>query len=213
METERTTTQFASTLIASTTRRGALCFLAGLAMAGSGLAVLSGTDADAKNKKKGKKNNGKGKGTCDRRKPLARLKVSHDGSVVHTPKLENGRRYRLRVSESVVGTAPLFPQVGVDAGYLFRQDGGDTIAKDSAEGLDFGLWIDDEAVAWGGYNGKHVYERVVKGEGEKLALHLVTEPESGLSQGAGGQVSAQRIISTPVDFEFAGSLTVEVFCD
>ena len=205
--------QTASTMTAATSRRGAIRFLAGLALAGSGLATLDPQASVARNKKNKRRGKNGGKATCDGRKPLARVKVSSDGSSVQTPRLENGRRYRLRVTGSVTGTAPLFPEIGVDAGYLFREDGGDTIAKDSADGLDFGLWIDDEPVAWGGYNANHVYERRVQGEGQKLALLLVTESESELSQGASGQLSVRRLISTPVDFDFSGDLTVEIFCD
>jgi hypothetical protein len=204
------TIQTTSTLNASTSRRESLRFLAALALTGSGLAGLAAVDADAKKNKNGKKRR---KSTCDGRKPLARVKVSHDGSTAHTPKLENGRRYRLRVSGSVTGTAPLFPEIGVDAGYLFREDGGDTIAKDTADGLDFGLRIDGEPVPWGGYTSNHVYERRVQGAGGKLALRLVTESESQFSNSAQGQLSVRRLVETPVDFDFSGELTVEIFCD
>ena len=200
--------QFASTP-ATLTCRSSLRLMASLALAGFGLVTPSAAGADARNKKKGKK---RGEATCNGRKPLARVKVSHDGSIAHTPKLENGRRYRLRVSGSATGTAPLFPEIGVDAGYLFREDGGDTIAKDSADGLDYGLRIDDEPVPWGGYTSNHVYERRVQGAGGKLALRLVTESESQFGNSAQGQSSVRRLVETPADFNFSGELTVEIFC-
>ena len=200
--------QFA-TVPVTLTRRSSLRLLAGLALASSGLITLSASDADARNEK----GNKRGKTSCDGRKPLGRVKVSHDGSIAHTPKLENGRRYQLRVSGSVTGTAPLFPEIGVDAGYLFREDGGDTIAKDTADGLVFGLRIDDAPISWGGYASNHVYERRVQGAGGKLALRLVTESESQLNTAAQGQPSVRRLVETPVDFDFSGELTVEIYCD
>jgi hypothetical protein len=213
METERPT-QIASMLTDTTSRRGALHFLAGLALAGIGRATLGSTDVDAKNKKKGKgKGKKRDKKTCNRRKPLARLKVSHDGSIVRTPTLENGRRYWLRVSDHVTGTAPLLSPVGIDAGYVFRQGDGEATAKDNWNGVDYGLSVDGEAANWGDYQSNHVYGQKVEGQGQKLALRLVTEPESGFNQSADGDLAAQRIISTPIDLELSGALTVEIFCD
>jgi hypothetical protein len=208
------TTPIASTLADSTTRRGALRFLTGLAMAGSGLSALGAADAGARNKKKNKRKGKKGnKGFCgDKRR--ARVQVPHDGTVVYTEKLEAGKRYTLHVSGHVTGTAPLLVNpVGIDAGHIFRQEDGSTTTHDSINGIDYGLAVDGAAAAWGDYASNHVYERKVVGEGKKLALHLVTEAESSFNNSAQGQLSARRLISTPIELNLSGSLTVEVLCD
>ena len=207
------TTQTESMLTGSTTRRGALRFLAGIAMTGSGLAALGSADADAKNKKNKRKGKKGGKGICGDKK-RARVQVPHDGTVVYTEKLEAGKRYRLRVSDFVTATAPLRPDpVGIDAGYVFRQDGGSVTASDSANGVDYGLSVDGESASWGGYTSNHVYERKVVGQGKKLALRLITEPENSFSNSAQDQLSARRLTETPIEYELSGSLTVEILCD
>lgn len=205
MKSERTT-GIASPSTASSTRRGALRFLAGLALSGSGLAALGGAETGAKKKRKG---NGKkeGHGHCGRDRRLARVIVPHDGSVVHTPVLENGRRYRLRVSDYASGTS-VFTAIGIDAGYIFRRDG-EPPALDSYGDVDMGLSVDGAAADWGAYAANHVYEKNVVGQGERLALRLVTRPdEAGLSQGT------QRRVITEIDYDFglSGSLKVEILC-
>ncbi len=202
-----------STLTQSTTRRGALHFLAGLALASSALTGLGSDDTDAKNKKNKRKGKKGGKGICGD-KQYARVRVPHDGAIVYTEKLEAGKRYTLRVSGHVTGAAPLLVNpIGFDAGHIFRQVDGSTTADDSKNGIDFGLSVDGAAAAWGDYASNHVYERKVVGEGKKLALHLVTKAESSLNPSAQGQLSVRRIISTPIELDLSGSLTAEVLCD
>lgn len=206
------TIQPASTQTASTSRRGALRLLAGLALAGSGLAALdtAGADAKSKNKKKGKK---RGKGICGDKRH-ARVRVPHDGSVVHTETLEGGKHYRLRVSGHVTGSAPLLVNpVGIDAGHIFRQGDGSTTTYDNINGVDYGLSVDGAAASWGDYASNHVYERKVVGEGKKLALRFIAEPESSFGNSAQGQPSTRRLVETPIELELSGSLTVEIFCD
>lgn len=204
-------TQVATMLTDTTTRRGAFRFLAGVAMASSGFAALGIADADAKKRKrKGKKQDN---GICGRGK-RARVRVPHDGKIVHTPTLENGRRYRPRVAGVVTGSSSLLTSVGIDAGYIFRPGGDPNLAQDVYGDVDFGLSVDGVAAAWGDHASNHVYERDVVGQGKKLALRLVTEPESGLNQLGQSELAAQRIIANPdLDFTFSGSLTVEILCD
>lgn len=203
------TTETASVLTGSTTRRGALRLLAGLALTGSGLAAFGSTDASAKKKSKRK---GK-KGICGDKRH-ARVRVPHDGSVVHTETLQAGKRYRLRVSGHVTGSAPLLVNpVGIDAGHIFRQGDGSTTTYDSINGVDYGLSVDGAAASWGDYASNHVYERKVVGQGKKLALRLVTEPESSFGNSAQGQLSTRRLVETPIELELSGSLTVEISCD
>ena len=200
-------TDIATLLTASSTRRGALRFLAGIALSGAGLAALGGEETGAKKKRKGRdKNNGQGR--CGRDRRLARVNVPHDGSIVHTPVLEHGRQYRLRVSGFASGSSFLTP-IGIDAGYIFAQGGNPELAKDVYGDADMGLSVDGAAAKWGPYAANHVYEKNVVGQGERLALRLVSRPdEAGLSQG-----TAARIISE-IDYEFglSGSLKVEILC-
>lgn len=208
MDSERTT-GITSLLTVSSTRRGALRFLAGIALSGTALAAIGGEEVDARKKRKGrdKDKDNKGQGRCGRDRRLAKLNVPHDGSIVYTPVLENGRRYRLRVSGFASGTS-FFTPIGIDAGYIFRRDG-QPPALDSYGDVDMGLSVDGAAASWGAYAANHVYEKNVVGQGERLALRLVTRPdEAALSQG-----TARRII-TELDYEFglSGSLEVEILC-
>ena len=206
------TTKMAPVQTATTTRRGALRLLAGLAVASTGLAALSTAESNAKKKKsrKGKKG---GNGICGDKRH-ARVRVPHDGSVVYTERLENGKRYRLRVTDHVTADYPLLTDpMGIDAGHIFRQEDGPTTAYDSPNGVDYGLSVDGRSASWGDYASNHVYERNVVGQGQKLALRLVTGPESALNPSSQGQLSARRLISTPIELELSGSLSVEILCD
>jgi hypothetical protein len=206
------TTDTASSLTEATTRRGALRFLAAVAMAGAARAAFAAPHADAK-KKHGKNKKGKkpGNGLCGRDRKLAALKVRYDGSLVLTPALEEGRSYRLRVSGVIEGTTALQTPVGVDAGYIFANKGAQLIARDSYAEVNIGLSVDGGAASWGDYAADHVYERAIQGQGQRLALRVVTKPESALSQGT-EQVTAQRIISVDPELNLSGELTVEVLC-
>lgn len=198
------TIQPASTLTASTSRRGALRLLAGLALAGSGLAALNAADADAKSKNKNKR---KGKKETKRSN---RVRVPHDGTIVYTEKLEAGKRYRLRVSGFLRGSGPLLPSAGVDAGYIFRPDGDPSLARDVYAGIDFGLSVDGAAADWGPHRTDHVYTREVVGAGERLALRMITASEESLSQSAENEPSTRRVIEINPNLTVSGSLTVEV---
>jgi hypothetical protein len=200
--------------ITSTTRRGALRFFAGLAMAGSGFASLGSADADARNKKNKRKNKGKkgGMGICGDKRH-ARVRVPHDGSVVYTEKLEAGKRYRLRVSGYASGYGPLLPSAGVDAGYLFRPDGDPSLARDAYAGIDFGLSVDGAPANWGTHQTDHVYTREIVGDGRKLALRMVTKVEETLTPTNQSQPSTRREIEINPLLTLSGSLTVEILCD
>jgi hypothetical protein len=205
---EPNATRIASTLTETTTRRGALRFLAAT-MSSTSLATLGIASSDAKkrrkNKKKGKKQNAKQ--TCGRDGRLARISVPHDGAVVYTPELNQGQRYRLRVSDYVVGTGNLLTAVGIDAGYIYRPGGDPNLARDTYGGVDFGLSVDGAPASWGPFASDHIYEREVQGNGQRLALRLISEPETN-------QAVAQRIIAEEPDLNLTleGFLTVEVLC-
>lgn len=203
----------ASTLTGPSTRRGALRFLTGIALVGSGLATLGSADADARNKKKNtRKSKKNGKGICGDKRH-ARVRVPHDGTVVFTEKLEAGKRYRLRVSGYVSGFGPLLPSVGVDAGFIFRPDGDPSLARDIYAGIDFGLTVDGVAANWGAHQTDHVYVREVVGGGKKLALRVITKSEESLSQSSQSEPSARRVIEVNPVLTLSGSLTVEILCD
>jgi hypothetical protein len=211
METERTT-QTASTSAGSLSRRAVLRALAGFALTGTGTAIFHGA-VGAKKKRKGKdkdkdKGTKGGNGRCGRKRRLARLQVPHDGTIVHTPVLESGRRYRLRVSGYVSGSTLLTP-IGIDAGFLFRRDGQLGPTFDTYGDADMGLSVDGAAAHWGDYEADHVYQREVVGQGERLALRLVSRPdEPSFNQG-----TARRLITVfDYDFDLSGTLTVEVLC-
>ena len=183
------TAEIAATLTDAMTRRGALRFLAAAVMGSAGIAALGGVSGEAK-KKRGKKGKKPGNGLCGRDRKLAELKVLSDGSIVQTPVLEPGRSYRLRVSGAVTGTTSLQAPVGIDAGYIFTNGGPQFIAHDVFAEVNYGLAVDGAAASWGDYAANHVYERVVEGNGERLALRLVTGPESALPQST-GQMTAR----------------------
>jgi hypothetical protein len=207
MKRERST-RIASMLTQTTTRRGALRFLAAAALGSAGLTVLDAADADARKKRRRKRK--KRQGGCQRGKPLAQVSVPHDGTTVHTPALEQGRRYRLRVSGVVSGHSLLTP-IGVDAGYLFRAQSDQLVAHDVLNDIDYGLSVDGAAADWGDYASGHVYEREVLGQDQALALRLVTTANE-LNQGT-GQMIAQRIITNPnPDLNLSGTLKVEILC-
>jgi hypothetical protein len=184
-------------------------------MGGVGYAAVATPDADAKNKRKKRGKKGKntqpGDGQCGRDRKLAELQVPHDGSVVQTRVLAQGRSYRLRISGVIEGTTALQTPVGVDAGYIFGNSGQQFIARDLYGEVNIGLSVDGAPASWGDYASDHVYERVVEGEGKRLALRVVTEPEPELSQGT-GQMTARRIITTDLELNLSGELTVEVLC-
>ena len=194
----------------STTRRGALRFLAGLAMAGSGLTALGSADSNARNKKSSRKKKS-GKGICGDKRH-ARVHVPHDGPGVYTKTLEAGKQYRLRASGYVSGYGPLLPSAGVDAGYLFRPDGDPSLARDVYAGIDFGLSIDGAAATWGAHQTDHVYTREIVGEGQELALRMITKAEESLTPTNQGQPSTRREIEINPLLTLSGSLTVEILC-
>jgi len=209
------TNQVAAILTGATTRRGALRLLAAAAMTGAGSAAFGATTIEAKKPKdKGKdknKDKGKqhGKSGCGRGRALDRVKVPHDGTTVQTAKLEAGKSYRIRVSGQVTGTTSLLTPIAIDAGYIYRPGGDPSLALDIYGDADMGLSVDGAAASWGDYAANHIYEREIVGQGQRLALRLVTKPDDALQTHA-----ATRRIITVFDYNFvlSGSLTVEVLC-
>jgi len=207
------TIQTASSLTAATNRRGTFRLLAGLALATSGLTNLGSADAGARNKKKNKRKGKKGgKGICGDKRH-ARVRVPHDGTIVYTEKLEAGKRYRLRVSGYLNGYAPLLPSVGVDAGYIFKPNGDPSLARDVYADIDFGLSVDGTAANWGAHQTDHIYSREIVGQGQKLALRMITKAEDGMNQSSQNEPSARREIEVNPVLTLSGSLTVEILCD
>jgi hypothetical protein len=204
-------------LTGATTRRGALRFLAAAAITGAGSAAFGAASIEAKKPKrngKGKeksKDKGKphGKSGCGQGRALDRVKVPHDGTTVQTAELEAGKSYRIRVSGQVTGTTSLLAPIAIDAGYIYRPGSDPSPTLDIYGDADMGLSVDGAAASWGDYAADHVYEREIVGQGQRLALRLITKPDDALQTHA----ATGRIIRVfDYNFVLSGSLSVEVLC-
>jgi hypothetical protein len=114
------------------------------------------------------------------------VSVPATGAAVSTPVLRAGQRYRLRASGFWVTNA----QYGNDAAaaYPFADP---TKPETSYQGVRLGLSVDGGSPdLWGNYNGGHVYEREVVGQGLALSMRY----------------------TDPIPSDNSGSLTVEIFC-
>lgn len=194
----------------SITRRGALRFLAAAVVGGAGIAGPGSSAIDAKRKRrKHRKGGGSSKAICGRGGHAVKLELPNDGTVVETPVLAAGHSYRLRVSGVVTGVTSTQAEVGIDAGYRFANRANSIAFTDSFGDLDYGVSVDGGPANWGDFTTTHVYERVVNGNGAKLALRFTALPAP-----AAAKRGLRRIITEDPDLDLTldGELTVEIHC-
>jgi hypothetical protein len=154
--------------------------------AAGGLSIAAG-QAEAGKKEKRKNKIKKRKDQCKPGTRLASIEVPADGSSVSTPRLEDGREYRLLA----VGSWRTNDRDRNDAyAAYFPLSRFDPILEFA--GVRVGLAVDDGSPdIWGDYNPNHLYEIWVTGKGDGLSLHY----------------------TDPAPADNSGTLLVEVYCE
>lgn len=156
-----------------TTRRGVLRLVssaAAVAAVGTLGAFGLGEPAEARRRKRKRKKN---RNVCPAGKVVAQLQVSGNGTIIETPALIQGQKYRVQAS----GSAALSNVYGFDAEYIFA-NADPSKGTDADSGIDAGLSIDDptadndKSPKWGAYNPNHVYETIYIGTGKPAQLRM-----------------------------------------
>lgn len=166
--------QTPSVMTQCTTRRGALVLLGGTAIAaGRGprpfFETAAGGTGDASSML-----------VCPASRAFPTLLVPADGTIVRTPTLVRGQRYRLHaagfVSSNVAARLGVW---AIDAGYLFAvRDGGLTQHADRLDEGPIGVVIvsgarADSTATWGAYVPTHRYQCDIGGDDQPVVLQLV----------------------------------------
>lgn len=125
-------------------------------------------------RRKHKKNRGQQAAvTCPAGQVVAQIHVGGNGTIIETPALIQGQRYRVQAS----GSASLSSLYGFDAEYIFANTN-PSQGTDVDSGIDAGLSIDDPTVdndkspKWGAYNPNHTYETTYIGTGKPARLRM-----------------------------------------
>jgi hypothetical protein len=161
-----------------TTRRGVLRLIgsaATVATVGTFGAFGISEPAAARRRKRGKRKKNQGGQTtvCPAGQVVAQLQVSANGTIIETPVLIQGQKYRVQAA----GSAALSSQFGFDAEYIFA-NADPSQGTNADSGIDAGLSIDDptadndKSPKWGAYNPNHVYETTYIGKGKPAQLRL-----------------------------------------
>jgi hypothetical protein len=163
-------------------RREALRGLLGAAL---GLAVLRQPESgEAKKRKKRKKQ--KPEPICTPGTSVGSVKVPASGTLVSTPVLAQGQRYRLQAS----GYWNTNASYGADAFASFKFSNANEI-ETMYQNVRIGLSVNGGSPQeWGRYNVTHNYEREIVGQGAPLTLHY----------------------TDPVTSDNSGTLTVNIVC-
>ena len=148
------------------TRRGVLRF-AGGAAAIAALAAMGEITVDAKRRGKGK---GKGKKkqqvVCQPGQSIGSVSVPATGTMVSTPILIAGQRYRLRASGFWSSNATHGQDAFADFAFATPATPVTTF-----QGVRLGLEVDGGSPDfWGSYSTGHVYEREIVGQGRAVTL-------------------------------------------
>lgn len=153
--------------VAVSTRRGILRFVGGAAALGSIVAIGGGQSVEAKKKGKGKKKKTKKQPViCQPGQTVGSVSVPATGTVVSTPVLAAGQRYRLRASGFWSSNATHGQDAFADFALATP-----AVPVTTFQGVRLGLEVDGgSADFWGSYSTGHVYEREIVGQGRAITL-------------------------------------------